>query len=268
MSTLDEAVEINVGDHQIAGTLVRPATMAPGVLFVHGWGGRQQQYLARAREIAALGAICLTLDLRGHGRTTHQQDTVTREENLRDVVAGYDMLAAQPGIDPSAIAVVGSSYGGYLAAILSSLRPVRWLALRVPALYKDDDWALPKSELRKYGLEAFRRGAVSPEENRALSACAAFAGDVLIVESEHDDIIPHPVIANYMAAFQKAHSVTYRVIEGADHGLSDEPWQQAYTSLLVNWMTEMILGAREGGEAPEAHTRVRPSPRRGPPRPA
>ena len=98
MSTLDEAIEISVGDHLIAGTLVRPATMAPGFLFIHGWGGQQEQYLARAREIAALGAVCLTLDLRGHGRTRHWQDTVTREENLRDVVAGYDRLAGQRGI--------------------------------------------------------------------------------------------------------------------------------------------------------------------------
>ena len=268
MSTLDKVIEIRVDDHQIAGTLVRPATMAPGVLFVHGWGGTQEHYIARAREIAALGCVCLTIDLRGHGDTEQQQETVTREENLQDVIAGYDVLASQAGVDPSAIAVVGSSYGGYLAAILSSLRPVRWLALRVPALYKDDNWELPKQELKKYGLDAFRRGPVSPEENRALGACAAFEGDVLIVESEHDDIIPHPVIANYMAAFQKAHSVTYRVIKGADHGLSAEPWQQAYTSLLVNWATEMVIGAREGGTAPEAHTQLRPSPRRGPPRPA
>jgi hypothetical protein len=126
---------------------------------------------------------------------------------------------------------------------------------------------LPKQELRKYGLEAFRKGPVLPQENRALAACAAFEGDVLIVESEHDDMIPHPVIANYMAAFQKAHSVTYRVIQGADHGLSEEPWQQAYTSLLTNWATEMIFGAREGGAAPAAHTHVRPSPQRRPPTP-
>jgi dienelactone hydrolase len=109
---------------------------------------------------------------------------------------------------------------------------------------------------------------VSADENRALRACTTFEGDVLIVESEHDHIVPHPVIANYRAAFGKAHSVTYRVIDGADHGLSQPPWQQAYTSLLVNWATEMVLGAREGGAAPEAHTRVRPSPRRGPPQPA
>jgi uncharacterized protein len=268
MATRDKDISIRVDDQEIAGTLVTPATMVPGVLFLHGWGGTQEHYLARAREIAALGCVCLTIDLRGHAATQDQQQSVTREDNLRDVIAGYDMLVNQPGVDRSAITVVGSSYGGYLAAILSSQRAVRWLALRVPALYKDEDWSLPKQELKKYGLDAFRRGPVRLEENRALAACAVFEGDVLIIESEHDDIIPHPVIANYIAAFEKAHSLTYRVIEGADHGLSEERWQQAYTSLLLNWATEMVLGARESGAAPEVHTRIGPAPHRGPPRPA
>ncbi|MFZ5510713.1 MAG: alpha/beta hydrolase, partial [Pseudomonadota bacterium] len=51
----------------------------------------------------------------------------------------------------------------------------------------------------------------------------------------------------------QARSLTYRVIEGADHGLSEQRWQQAYTSLLVNWLTEMVRGAaasREGVLAP------------------
>jgi dienelactone hydrolase len=269
MMTRDDIIDIRVGEDQhIAGTLVAPGTMIPGVLFVHGWGGSQEQYLARAREIAALGCVCLTFDLRGHAQMDAQHETVTREENLHDLVAAYDVLAARPGVDPSAIAVVGSSYGGYLAAILTSLRRVRWLGLRAPALYKDDDWALPKMQLKKPELAAYRRRAVSPRENRALAACIAFRGDVLIVESGHDDVVPHPAIANYMAAFENAHSVTYRVIEEADHGLSEESWQQAYTSLLVNWATEMVLGAREGGAAPEVHTQVRPTPERGPPSPA
>jgi pimeloyl-ACP methyl ester carboxylesterase len=269
MTTRDEAIDIRVAEDQhIAGTLVAPRTMIPGMLFVHGWGGSQEQYLARAREIAALGCICLTFDLRGHAETDAQRETVTREDNLHDLVAAYDVLAARPGVDPAAIAVAGSSYGGYLAAILTSLRSVRWLGLRAPALYKDDDWALPKMQLRKPELAAYRRRAVSPDENRALGACTAFQGDVLIVESEHDDVVPHPAVASYMAAFENAHSVTYRVIEGADHGLSEKTWQQAYTSLLVNWATEMVLGARESGSAPAAHTQVRPSPSRGSPKPA
>ncbi|HYH43415.1 MAG TPA: alpha/beta hydrolase, partial [Burkholderiales bacterium] len=55
MPTRDHKFQIAVDGERIAGTLVTPATMVPGVLFVHGWGGSQKQYLARAREISALG---------------------------------------------------------------------------------------------------------------------------------------------------------------------------------------------------------------------
>ncbi|WP_201832770.1 alpha/beta hydrolase family protein [Microvirga zambiensis] len=265
MTTHDKRIDILVDDQRIYGTLLTPTTVIPGVLFLHGWGGSQEQYLARAREIAALGCVCLTVDLRGHAETEVQKETVTREDNLRDALAAYDTLAGYRAVDKMAIAVVGSSYGGYLAAILSSRRPVRWLGLRVPALYRDEDWSLPKQQLKKYGLADYRRGRVEPDQNRALSACAAFRGDVLVVESEHDDIIPHPVIENYLAALKGARSLTYRVIEGADHALSEEKSQQAYTSLLLNWATEMVLGAREGGTAPEVHTHLQPAPSRNPP---
>lgn len=249
MTTRREVTGIAVDGRHLAGTFLAPSNVVPGVLFVHGWGGSQERDLMRAREIAALGCVCLTFDLRGHARTEALHETVTREDNLRDLVAAYDVLAERPGVDRSAIAVMGSSYGGYLATILSTLRPVKWLGLRVPALYRDADWDAPKGRLNRKDLTAYRREQVGPGENRALEACSAFEGDVLIVESEHDHFVPHPVVANYIAAFKKAHSLTYRVIEGADHALSDPSCQQAYTSLLVNWATEMVLGARVGRAA-------------------
>src|ERR671913_538733 len=147
MATRDDRIDIHVDDQRISGTVVTPATVVPGVLFLHGWGGSQEQYLARAHEIAALGCVCLTTDLRGHAETEEQKETVTREDNLRDALAAYDTLVSHQAVDKEAIAVVGSSYGGYLAAILSSLRPVRWLGLRVPALYRDEDWAAPERPL-------------------------------------------------------------------------------------------------------------------------
>lgn len=246
MSTRDNPIDIPVDGQHIEGTLVGPDTMIPGVLLVHGWDGSQDQYIARAHEIATLGCICLTFDLRGHVRHHSQRDSVSREDNLRDVLAAYDVLVGHPAVDPNAIALVGSSYGGYLAAIVTSLRRVRWLALRVPALYPDEEWDTPKRKLNREKLVAYRHSSVQPETNRALAACAAFRGDVLLVESEHDTMVPHPVFANYMAASRQVQSLTYRMISGADHGLSEKPWQQTYTSLLVNWMTEMVLGARAG----------------------
>lgn len=239
-----DIVSIPVGETSLAGTLAVPETGAPGVLFLHGWSGSQERDLVRAREIAALGCVCLTFDLRGHAATENLRDRTTREDNLRDALAAYDLLAANPFVDNRAIAVVGSSYGGYLAAILTSLRPVKWLSLRVPALYRDRDWMLPKGSLDRQDLSAYRHERVEPEMNRALRACTDFSGNVLVIESEKDDLVPHPTIANYVAAFRKAHSLTYRVIAGADHALSDARSRNAYTSLLVRWIKEMVLGAR------------------------
>jgi dienelactone hydrolase len=245
MTTREQKVEIPVGPGHIAGTLVTPGTRIPGVLFVHGWGGSQQQYLARAREIAALGCVCLTFDLGGHAGTQPQRETVSRESNLRDLLAAYDMLAGHPHVDGAAIALVGSSYGGYLGAIATALRPVKWLALRVPALYIDTGWELPKLQLQKeQDLRAYRRHVVPAAKNRALRACLEFGGDVLLVESEHDDIIPREVIKSYREAFVQSRSLTYRCMAGADHGLTEEASQRAYTTLLVQWLAEMMPDAR------------------------
>jgi uncharacterized protein len=260
MKTREQALDIDVDGARIGATRIWPSSALPGVLFVHGWGGSQEQYVGRAREIAALGCVCLTFDLRGHARTERQRETVTREDSLRDVLAAYDTLAHEPGVDPTAIAVVGSSYGGYLAAILTGQRKVRWLALRAPALYKDEDWDLPKRRLHEQqDLAGYRRRPVPAAGNRALRACAKYTGDVLVVESEKDTVIPHPVIASYIAACTRARSITHRVIAGADHALSDPTAGKAYTALLVNWLDEMIVGARASGVAAEGEARRHPA---------
>jgi dienelactone hydrolase len=245
MSTRDEVIDVDVGGHRLAATLVTPATQMPGVLFLHGWGGNRSQYVARARQVAALGCVCLTVSFRGHEATQELKESVTRDDSLQDVVAAFDTLAMHHLVDPSSIAVVGTSYGGYLGSILSSMRPVRWLALRAPAIYKDSEWTTPKSALRKMqDLDRYRRQRIAPADNHALAACAAFRGDVLVVESGRDTMIPHEVIENYREALKSSRSLTYRVLDEADHALSDPACSEAYTTLLVNWLTEMVAQHR------------------------
>lgn len=248
-ATRHREIQIAVGDHSIHGTLVAPDTVLPGILLVHGWDGCQQQYLARAHEIAALGCVCLTFDMQGHAKDRARRATITREHNLQDVLAAYDMLVGHPAVDPDNIAVAGSSYGAYLATLLTAERAVRWLSLRAPALYKDEDWAVPKQDLPWSELSAYRASVVTAQHNRALAACARFRGDVMLIESEFDDRVPHTVIENYRNAFGHARSMTYRLISGADHGLSTEAAIGAYTKLLVHWMAEMVRGARDAATA-------------------
>jgi pimeloyl-ACP methyl ester carboxylesterase len=243
----DGRLSLRVEDQSVQGTLLAPEKLIPGILFVHGWGGTQEQDLARAEEIAQLGCLCFTFDLRGHAATEPQRQQVTRDDGLADVLAAYDFLAGQEMVDPSAIAVVGTSYGGYLAALLTEHRPVNWLALRVPALYPDDGWDVPKALLDRTAVLRYRRRFHAPGKNRALRACNRYEGDVLIVESELDTQVPHPAIASFMAAFRHANSLSYRVIRGADHALQDEACRKAYNGLLISWINEMVRGARRSG---------------------
>ncbi|HUH88846.1 MAG TPA: alpha/beta hydrolase, partial [Pusillimonas sp.] len=114
----------------------------------------------------------------------------------------------------------------------------------VPALYRDDEWMLPKRQLNRESLTAYRLSTVTPDDNRALAACRRFRGDVLIVEAEHDDFVPHSTIMNYRSAFQDVHSLSHRIVDEADHGLTRKAAQRSYTAILLNWATEMVVGAR------------------------
>jgi len=105
-------LSFDVEGESLEATLLSPDKLVPGILFIHGWGGSREQDMVRAEEIAQLGCICFTFDLRGHARHAEERNVVTRSHGLADVTAAYDYLVKQDQVDPSAIAVVGTSYGG------------------------------------------------------------------------------------------------------------------------------------------------------------
>lgn len=236
--------QIEVEDSELAGSIFEPDTGWPGILFVHGWAGSQHRDEERSRVISRFGCICLTFDMRGHGLTSSVLSEVSRADNLADLCSAYDVLAAHPRVDPTSIAVVGSSYGAYLATYLTASRPVRWLAMRVPALYRDKGWETPKSALDRQDLQLYRSRLVPPRDNGALRHCRNYRGDVLLVESESDHLVPHTTIASYLSSFVKARSLTHRIIAGADHALSDPASRRSYDDILIRWLREMVLSAR------------------------
>ncbi len=237
-------VSLAVGDQKIIGTLLSPEAPVPGFLFVHGWGGDQAEDLGQAEELARLGCVCFTFDLRGHAGSDADRGEITRQNSLDDVVAAYDHLASHPLIDRAAIGVIGTSYGGYLSTLLTRERPIRWLALRVPALYPDDGWDTPKARLDKDAVRAYRKQPQDAGNDRALAACAAFEGDVLLVASERDEQIPREAMLSFQAAFRSARSFSHRVIAGATHAMRDPRHQRIYTDLLLRWTEEMVRASR------------------------
>src|SRR5690242_1266239 len=100
----------------------RPKPLA--FLFIHGWTGHQN--LIAARALCDHGFTCLTYDMRGVGDSAGDFDSLTRADYLEDACAAYDYLREQVGPD-TPIGVAGSSFGSYLAALLTRKRTVKCL---------------------------------------------------------------------------------------------------------------------------------------------
>ena len=119
-------------------------------------------------------------------------------------------------MDIARVGVCAASYGAYLSALLVSRRPVERLLLRAPALYADDDLHTPLGRRR-----ASRADVRAPV---LFQGFAGFGGDIMVLESERDEFIPHAVVEAYLEAFPRAR---HDVIAGATHALTEPAWQDS-----------------------------------------
>jgi pimeloyl-ACP methyl ester carboxylesterase len=221
-------VDIRSDGRQVAGQFFASPASQPsglGLLFAHGLSSNQAGYVARAKTAAAaLNGVCLTFDLGGHGDSEGRQESLAPNDHLADMQAAYDTLAGRPDVDQTRIGVCGSSYGGYLAAFLTSCRKVQRLLLRAPALYDDHvfrvPWAQPRRSSPKANAGALRR------------ALREFDGKVLILESENDQVLPSGVIDWYVDAYPGAQR---EILPGAGHALSNEYERQRFVDVILRF---------------------------------
>ena len=196
------------------------------ILFVHGQGGSQESYKHRAEiASASLGAICLTFNLTGHGEPSVNSEKYSVCEHLNDVIAAYDYLASNPLVDRKRTGVCGASYGGYLAALLTPHRYMRRLILRAPSLAVDHDLSNPMS--------------ATPDaqyEFDSLKALAGYSGEILIIQSELDEVIPESHISAYLRSNRHARKV---VIPEAMHALTNPAWDKQFIRYIVDWFSGM-----------------------------
>lgn len=218
-------MRIHSGNTTLAADLVTPAEPSgAGLLFVHGYGSNRRRQTLRATEVSQrLGHTGLAVDLSGHGDSPGDLRQCTRQDHLRDVVAGYDALAAAEDVER--IGVCAASYGAYLSCLLLGERRIERLLLRAPALYIDAEGPDPESRQHLRALI---------DTNAALANLAAFDGDTLVLESEHDEVISRRSIEAYRHA---ARHGTHRVLAGARHALTDDASNAAFLAEIIDWFT-------------------------------
>ncbi len=212
-------IEFVVDKNKLKGTLICPDIVKDrnsAILFIHGWTSERNRSYQYANSLVKMGYICFLFDMRGHGESEGDINTTTTKEFLADVLAAYDYFMKIEGVDQDNVSVVGSSYGSYLATLLSAKRQVKRLALRVPADYPND--VFNKSKMQTSGNDnptifAWRKQIKNTRETFALEAISKFNGDILLIESEKDTVVPHETLQNYSNAVQDKRKLTHIVIK-------------------------------------------------------
>jgi uncharacterized protein len=134
------------------------------------------------------------------------------------------------------IIVAGSSFGSYLACLLSQARPVAALALRVPADYPDAGFDDPQLDLSDTINMGKWRMAERHDYTLSISALRNFAGPVLIVESGRDEILPHSTTERFVKAANPSR-LTYEVMVGAAHSLNSSTiFREQFAGILSGWL--------------------------------
>jgi dipeptidyl aminopeptidase/acylaminoacyl peptidase len=184
----------------------------PVVIQIHG--GPESQELPnfnprRQAWVNELGAVVITPNVRGsegYGKKYLSLDNAEkREDSVKDVGALLDWIATQPDLDPSRVAVVGQSYGGYMVLAVHAHYAPRLAGVIDLYGISDFETFLKNTEgyrrdLRRaeYGderdpkmLEVFRRIAPIRMSQRMTKPMMVFQGanDPRVPKSESDQMV-------------------------------------------------------------------------------
>ena len=117
---------------------------------------------ALARALAARGVIVLRFNFRGVGRSGGRYDQGRGEQ--ADVAGVLDWLLAQSGVDPERVAVVGYSFGAWVAlahaqtdARVAAMAAVALVAWRYDALAAGSNAGLNLGEFDAGSMRSFTR---------------------------------------------------------------------------------------------------------------
>ena len=170
----------------------------PAVVVVHGWGGNAALMLPLARPLHEAGFAALFIDTRCHGASDDDRFT-SLPRFAEDAEHAFAWLAAQPGIDPQRIALLGHSVGAGAVLFAASRTPQVAAVVSVAAFSHPVAMMrrllaakrLPERPLGRYILDYVQKTIGHRFDDIApLTTIARIRRPVLLVHGEDDEVVP------------------------------------------------------------------------------
>jgi pimeloyl-ACP methyl ester carboxylesterase len=138
---LDTIVSIPSAGLRLHGVVRVPANVpAPerraAFLVLHGFGGNSesQNVMQPTRVLDEFGYVTLRFDMRGCGKSEGEFGRIICLEQVEDVGNALTFLAEHPAVDPNSIGVIGTSFGGAVAAYAGGINE------RIAAVISNGGW--------------------------------------------------------------------------------------------------------------------------------
>ena len=208
----------------------RPEAGYPAVVWVHGGPAAQTRANFRAdmQMLLDQGFAVLMPNMRGstgYGRAYLEADEVgKRPDMMQDLAAGRAWLAAQPGIDPQRIGIMGQSYGGWVVLAAVTMQPALWkaavnyygIADFVTLLERTGKWRRDH-RAREYGFPE-TDGALF-QEISPIHGVGNVVAPLLVLHGDRDPRVPMYESDQFVAAMEaRQKKVRYEKFEYAGHG--------------------------------------------------
>ncbi len=206
------------------------------LLTIVGFGStkaRNAEFIAEISERTGMSG--LALDLSGHGESPFELDDTKPAQHLLEVTAAFDWLRST--YPEAKISVMGTSYGGYMAAWLTRFRNFDKLVLRTPALYKPEDFYSPHRLIHKSDeLVAYRKNTRLIARNALFLQNPVFDGKTLLVIHSNDEDIPTETSNLYQENF----AAEIYTAQGFVHGFRDprnpQEGLEPYRATIATWL--------------------------------
>lgn len=229
---LESVVYPGAGGLEIHGLLYRPRKSNRAAI-VHPHGGPNDQYTYEwdifDQYLAAKGYTILAPNYRGstgYGVAFEQANYADwGGSDTIDCLNAATFLHELPGIDPSRIGMMGTSYGAYMVACGLSRDPDYRLACGI-SKFGDasliSSWALAERSTRQYTEMMLGHPARSRkvyQEGSPILQVDQVHSPVLVLHGLLDDIVPPEAAEEWVAALRRAgKTYEYKTYAGESHG--------------------------------------------------
>jgi dipeptidyl-peptidase-4 len=205
-----------------------------------GWYGQLplQEYLVDQ------GWIVFTIDNRGTNRRGTKFESALYHAmggvEVEDQLAGVEWLKRQPFVDPSKVAVMGWSYGGYMSLKLLEKAPPHTFAAGV-AVAPVTRWELYDTFYTERYLGNPATDPKPYQTSDALEEASRITDPLLVVHGMSDDNVVFENTTALIAKLQKEkHPFELMVYPGATHAIAGEGPQTHVWTTITNFLDRTV----------------------------